>query len=84
MLDASAYGRGPTLGAVAARAGELEDAVDVALTAFVARRRSLPSLLMVAKEVGDELRRRDPAGRPVVEFRDAVLAVSAGPALSAE
>jgi hypothetical protein len=74
-----------TLGAVAARAGELEEAVDVALTAFRARRRSLPSLLMVAKEVGDELRRQDPTGRPVLEFREAVLAVTAGPeAASAE
>ncbi|HEV2928454.1 MAG TPA: XRE family transcriptional regulator, partial [Propionibacteriaceae bacterium] len=66
-----------TLGAVSARAGELEQAVDIALAAFHARRRSLPSLLMVAKEVGDELRRRDPAGRPVLEFRDAVRQVSA-------
>jgi transcriptional regulator with XRE-family HTH domain len=66
-----------TLGAVAARAGELEQAVDVALTAFRATRRSLPSLLMVATEVGAELRRRDPHGRPVLEFREAVRAVSA-------
>jgi transcriptional regulator with XRE-family HTH domain len=66
-----------TLGAVAARGGELEEAVDVALTAFRARRRSLPSLLMVAKEVGDELRRRDPSGQPAIEFREAVRSVSA-------
>lgn len=66
-----------TLGAVAARAGELELALDVALTAFRARRRSLPSLLMVAGEVGNELRRRDPSGRPAAEFIEAVRSVSA-------
>jgi transcriptional regulator with XRE-family HTH domain len=66
-----------TLGAVAARAGALEEAVDVALTAFRARRRSLPQLLMIAREVDDELRRRDPHGRPVVEFREAIRSVSA-------
>lgn len=67
-----------TLGTVLARAGELDEAVDVALSAFNARRRSLPSLLMVAGEVGGELRHRDPRGRPVAEFRDAVRSVSAG------
>ncbi|MQA26545.1 MAG: helix-turn-helix domain-containing protein [Micromonosporaceae bacterium] len=66
-----------TLGKVAARADDLEQAVDVALDAFNARRRSLPQLLMVAKEVGEELRRRDPRGRPVREFREAVRSLSA-------
>lgn len=66
-----------TLGAVTARAGELEEAVDMALGAFRAQRRSLPQLLMVAREVGDELRRRDPRGRTVAEFRDTVRSVSA-------
>ncbi|MPZ28305.1 MAG: XRE family transcriptional regulator [Micromonosporaceae bacterium] len=69
-----------TLGAVAARAGELEQAVDVGLTAFHATRRSLPSLLMVAREVAAELRRRDPPGRPWNEFREAVRSVAAGSA----
>jgi hypothetical protein len=64
-----------TLGTVTARAGELEQAVDIAVGAFRARRRSLPQLLMIAREVGDEIRRRDPKGRPVVEFREAVQAV---------
>jgi transcriptional regulator with XRE-family HTH domain len=67
-----------TLAATAARNGELEHAFDTALTAFTARRRSLPTLLMVAREVGDELHRRDPAGRRARELRDAVQAVSAG------
>lgn len=66
-----------TLGAVAARHGELEQAVDVAVGAFRARRRSLPQLLMIAREVGDELRNRDPQGQRLVEFRDAVRSVSA-------
>jgi hypothetical protein len=66
-----------TLGAVTARAGELEHAVAVALGAFRAQRRSVPQLLMVAREVGDELRRRDPRGRLVVEFGEVVRSVSA-------
>ncbi len=66
-----------TLAATAARAGELEQAFDTALTAFEARRRSLPTLLMVAGEVTAELRRRDPTGRRASELRDAVRAVSA-------
>jgi transcriptional regulator with XRE-family HTH domain len=65
-----------TLGAVAARSGELEQAADVGMAAFNARRRSLPSLLMVARELATELRQRDPGGRPWVEFRDAVQEVS--------
>jgi transcriptional regulator with XRE-family HTH domain len=66
-----------TLGAITARAGELEHAVEVAVEAFRARRRSLPQLLMIAREVGDELRRRDPKGRPVADFREAFRSVSA-------
>lgn len=65
-----------TLGAVAAWQGELEQAVDVALSAFVARRRSLPQLLMIAREVGTELRPRDPQGRVAAEFGEAVRSVS--------
>lgn len=59
-----------TLGTVAARAGELDEAVRIALTALRARRRSLPSLLMVAGEVDRELHRCAPHGRPVTELRD--------------
>lgn len=67
-----------TLGAVTARTGELEQAVDVALTAFPARRRSLPQLLMIARAVGAELRNRDPGGRASAEFGEAVRSVSDG------
>jgi transcriptional regulator with XRE-family HTH domain len=66
-----------TLGTVTARAGDLEQAVDVALSAFAARRRSLPQLLMIAREVRDELRRRDPRGRAAIEFGEAVRSMSA-------
>lgn len=65
-----------TLSTVAARAGAWDDAVTIALTAFQARRRSLPSLLMVAGEVDRELQRRAPRGRPVTELRDALHEVS--------
>ena len=65
-----------TLGAVAARQGELEQAVEVGVSALAASRRSLPSLLMVAGEVDRELTRRDPGGPLVAEFRAAVHQVS--------
>lgn len=67
-----------TLSTVAARAGDLEHAVAVALDAFQSRRRSVPQLLMVAQEVGIELRRRDPRGRPLTDFDEAVRSVSGG------
>lgn len=66
-----------TLGKVAARADDLEHAVDIASDAFTARRRSLPPLLMVAREVEAEFQRRDPRGRPIREFREAVRLLSA-------
>ena len=61
-----------TLGTVAARAGALDEAVRIALAALQARRRSLPSLLMVAGEVDRELHRRAPRGRPVTDLQDAL------------
>jgi hypothetical protein len=66
-----------TLGAVTAREGELDEAVATAVGAFRARRRSLPQLLLVAREVGGELRQRDPQGRRLAEFREVVRSVSA-------
>jgi hypothetical protein len=65
-----------TLGTVAARGGELEEAVNVGLGSFTARRRSLPTLLMVARELDSELARRDPDGGPAGEFREAVRSLS--------
>lgn len=70
-----------TLGTVAARAGELDEAVRVSLSAFAATRRSLPSLLMVAGEVSEELARRDRRGRSVRDLREAVQATAASAAV---
>jgi hypothetical protein len=65
-----------TLAAVAARAGELEQAISVGIDALAAGRRSLPSLLMVAGEVDMELHRRY-AGEPGLDaFREAVHSVT--------
>ncbi|QSB12851.1 helix-turn-helix transcriptional regulator [Natronosporangium hydrolyticum] len=65
-----------TLSTVAARAGELEQAVAVGLEAFQSRRRSMPTLLMVAQEVGQELQRQHREGRPVQDFRAALRDLS--------
>ncbi|OJF13678.1 helix-turn-helix domain-containing protein [Couchioplanes caeruleus] len=61
-----------TLAAVAARAGNLEEAVSTGVGALAAGRRSLPSLLMVAGELDVELHRRF-AGEPAADgFREAL------------
>ncbi|SDX92420.1 Helix-turn-helix domain-containing protein [Micromonospora pattaloongensis] len=65
-----------TLAAVAARAGELEQAVATGVVAFRAARRSLPSLLMVAGEVDAELQRRYPREVATAQFGEALRAVS--------
>lgn len=64
-----------TLAAVAARSGELEQAVSTGVEAFRAPRRSLPSLLMVAGEVDAELHRRYPTEAATGEFRDVLRTV---------
>lgn len=58
-----------TLGVAAARAGQLERAVDLGIEAFKAGRRSLPSLLMVGGELDAELGRRYPREPAAAEFR---------------
>lgn len=65
-----------TLAAIAARAQELEQAVDMGLEAFNADRRSLPSLLMVANELDSELRRRYPGEQAADEFHHALQAIA--------
>jgi transcriptional regulator with XRE-family HTH domain len=65
-----------TLGIVAARAGELEEAVDVGRSAFRAGRRSLPQFVMIARELNSELSRRYPREPETAGFRDALRAVS--------
>lgn len=66
-----------TLGTVAARRGDLEQALTLALRALEAQRRCIPQLLLIAREVDAELR-RDP--RTVREFREAVEALRASSA----
>lgn len=59
-----------TLGVSAARAGELEEAVEVGNQAFEAQRKSLPSLLIVARELDGVLHDRYPREVLTNEFRD--------------
>jgi len=61
-----------TLGVVAARQGEVEEAVQTGLEALSAARRSLPSLLMVASELDSVLNQRFAKEPAVIEFRDVV------------
>jgi hypothetical protein len=61
-----------TLATVAARTGDLEQAVATGVGALRAGRKSLPSLLMVAGELELELRRRYPKEAAADEFRNAV------------
>ena len=61
-----------TLAAVAARSGDLEQAVATGVGALAAGRKSLPSLLMVAGELDVELHRRFPGESSADEFRDAL------------
>ncbi|MDT0545019.1 MULTISPECIES: hypothetical protein [Streptomyces] len=67
-----------TLGVAAARFGELEEAVSVAGRALQTSRKSLPSLLMVAGELTDELEQRYPRESLSQEFREQVTHIAAG------
>ncbi|MEV8506159.1 helix-turn-helix transcriptional regulator [Actinoplanes sp. NPDC051475] len=64
-----------TLAAVAARAGDLEQAVATGIGALGAGRKSLPSLLMVAGELDVELHRRFPGESSADEIRDALRSI---------
>ncbi|MEV6601038.1 helix-turn-helix transcriptional regulator [Actinoplanes sp. NPDC051346] len=64
-----------TLAAVAARAGDLEQAVTTGVGALGAGRKSLPSLLMVAGELDVELHRRFPGEAAADDFRQALREV---------
>lgn len=61
-----------TLAVTAARRGDFEEAMNLALVALHSDRRSLPSLLMVAGEVDAALTQRWPDLDGVEEFREAV------------
>ena len=64
-----------TLGVVAARRGDLEQATTLGRSALRGTRKSLPSLLMVAGELDVELDRRYPNEPATTEFRDALRLV---------
>jgi hypothetical protein len=72
-----------TLGVAAARAGELEEAVTLAERALDTDRKSLPSLLLVAQDLTDELTERYPNEPLTKEFENQVRSVvkSALPAI---
>lgn len=69
-----------TLGVIAARAGDLDDAVTQGFRALEGARRSLPSLVMVGQELARELSRDeyldDPRAR---EFREALATAATFP-----
>lgn len=61
-----------TLAVAAARSGELEKAMAIATRALDADRKSLPSLLLVAGELNDELQRHYPNESMTNDFRGRV------------
>lgn len=65
-----------TLAAVAARSGDLEQAVVTGIGALGGQRKSLPSLLMVGGELNAELHRRYPGESGTADFDDALRSVS--------
>jgi transcriptional regulator with XRE-family HTH domain len=65
-----------TLAAVAAREGDLEQAVTTGIGALSGQRKSLPSLLMVGGELEAELRSRYPGESGPAEFREALRSVA--------
>ncbi len=65
-----------TLAAVAARGGELEQAVATGIGALGGTRKSLPSLLMVANELDGELTRLYPAAPETDDFREVLAEIN--------
>ncbi|WP_436657051.1 XRE family transcriptional regulator [Micromonospora sp. URMC 103] len=65
-----------TLGVVAARAGDLEQAVSYGRRALQGDRKSLPSLLMCSQELATALRERYPKEPDAVSYLDEVRALS--------
>jgi Helix-turn-helix domain len=62
-----------TLGVAASRAGELEEAVARGIEALDTPRQSLPSLLMVARELSAEISVRYPREAPAREYREKLV-----------
>ncbi|MFJ9894877.1 tetratricopeptide repeat protein [Streptomyces sp. NPDC091280] len=69
-----------TLGVSAARAGDIEEAVDLGTMALAADRKSLPSLLLVANELDRELRARYPRETASRDFHERILSITRGTA----
>ncbi|WP_174535048.1 XRE family transcriptional regulator [Micromonospora chalcea] len=67
-----------TLGVVAARNGDLDQAVSYGRRALEGDRKSLPSLLMCSKELATLLRDRYPTEPEAVSYLDEVRTLSAG------
>ncbi|WBC02669.1 hypothetical protein [Micromonospora sp. WMMA1976] len=66
-----------TLGVVAARSGDLDQAVSYGRRALNGDRKSLPSLLMCSKELATLLRERYPKEPEAVSYLDEVRALTA-------
>ena len=69
-----------TLGVVAARSGDLDQAVNHGHEALAINRRSQPSLLMIGKELDDVLKQRYASEPGVADFHDALIQASRGAA----
>ena len=59
-----------TLGVLAARSGDLDQAVDYGRRALAGERKSLPSLLMVSRELADLLSARYPDAPTTADYLD--------------
>lgn len=67
-----------TLGTVAARRGDVDAAVEWGIKAISADRKSLPSLLMVARELSEAINRAAPASGPALEFTERLRSLGGG------
>ncbi|QYN26240.1 XRE family transcriptional regulator [Amycolatopsis sp. DSM 110486] len=64
-----------TLGVVAAREGDLDEAVSYGRKAIGSGRKSLPSLAMVSQDLADVLRERYPGEREATEYLEQLRAI---------
>ena len=65
-----------SLGVLAARAGEPEQAVDYGRQALAGERKSLPSLLMVSRELADILSTRFPDAPVTADYLDELRSIA--------
>ncbi len=68
-----------TLGVVAARQGDLDEAVSQGQHALSAQRRSLPSLLMASRDLTKLLNERYPGTAGTRQYLDQLHTLNAGP-----